>query len=150
MRSVTIYAICAALLYIGAAPQNTGATASVSQKGGKDKAASAYHIFFPRFKSRRRLSASLAALASSISRMARRRRLKSLLGLTSSRQSISPRSSPRIITSADAIFVATGTLWISQRRRRSSAISFVEDSIEESRKKITTSTSSYETRDDIC
>ena len=107
-------------------------------------------VFLDLLDSRRRLSASLAALASSISRIARRRRLKSLLGLTSSRQSISPRSRPRIITSAEALFVATGTLWMSHRRSRSSAISLVEDSIEESRKKITISTSSYETREDIC
>ncbi len=42
-------------------------------------------VFLDLLDSRRRLSASLAALASSISRIARRRRLKSLLGLTSSR-----------------------------------------------------------------
>lgn len=65
-------------------------------------------------------------------------------------QSMSPLSIPLIITSADAIFVATGILCISQRRSSSFDISFRLDSTDESRKKITTSTSSYETREVIC
>ena len=68
----------------------------------------------------------------------------------SSRQSISPLSIPLIITSAEAIFVATGILCISQRRSSSLDISFLLDSTEESLKKITTSTSSYDTREVIC